>query len=484
MPPLLHQHAALPALRLLLVGGLLLVACSESLPPTAAPNAASRARIDRSNEETALAEFTRAFAMGMADAGARNRLLQSFRSSRIAEHKLELTPYLASPDGQRLLGSMAARSGRDVSELTSLVSLVRPLELYMPVAAHRTKWNGDAAILVASALEDSVAPIAFSPDGTPAALSADAPPQQATIALVPVETDFRATAPKATASISPTMTSPRFSIQPPPPCDPEVEYCDPCADGGCVVRPPKPHGIYMNKMTIRDAHEPWIRGAPELDLVLFANVTGAYVPTGIAPTWVYTPVDSLGHGGWHYDYQQSFNWDPNAKRRVYVACAGEKASDWRYFNFNSNGDNYPPWGSTLLAETGEFAMVETVRDPDRSYAVPHQRRIPLTGPFEVQILERDDQHQCPEPPHYYELSGTYQYNFQTDRFFVTSFSWSDFAALFGGNNDLVANFFFSSASALESLNNTFVAGADADIVLTNYLFHVTDVPTAQDPYWP
>lgn len=172
------------------------------------------------------------------------------------------------------------------------------------------------------------------------------------------------------------------------------------------------------------------------------------------------------------------------KRRVYVACAGEKASDWRYFNFNSNGDKYPPWGSTLLAETGEFAMVETVRDPDRSYAVPHQRRIPLTGPFEVQIPERDDQHQCPEPPHYYELSGTYQYNFQTDRFFVTSFSWSDFAALFGGNNDLVASFFFSSASALESLNNTFVAGADADIVLTNYLFHVTDVPTAQDPYWP
>jgi hypothetical protein len=438
----------------------------------------------RADETTALKELTRAFAMGMSDATARNQLLQSFRASKVREHKLELTAYLASKEGQRLLGSMSDRSGQSVTELTTLISRIRPLELYMPVAAHRSKWNGDAAILVASALDDSVTPGAFSPEGLPVAISADVPPQQPTVALVPVETDFRVTAPDASTSMSPSTTSPRFSIQPPPPCNPEIEYCDPCANGGCIVLPPKPSGIYMKKMTIRDAHEPWIRGSPELDLVLFANVVGAYVPTGIGPASVYTPVDSLGNGGWHYDYQQSFSWDPNAKRRVYVACAGEKASDWRYFNFNNNGDNFPPWGSALLAETGEFAMVETIRDPDRSYVVPHQRRVPLAGPFEVQIIERDDGYQCPQPPRYYVLNGTYQYNFQTNRFFTTSFTWSDFAALFGGNNDLVASFVFSSATVMEGLHDSFIPGADADIVLTNYLFHVADVPSARDPYSP
>jgi hypothetical protein len=155
MSPSLHRRVALPAIGLLLTSGLFLFACTESPPATAPPNAASLTVEGRSSEATALNELTRALAMGMADPEARIGLLQSFRSSKFREHKLELNAYLSSPDGQRLLGSMAERSGHGVSELTSLASLIRPLEMYMPVAAHRSSWNGDAALLVASALDDT-----------------------------------------------------------------------------------------------------------------------------------------------------------------------------------------------------------------------------------------------------------------------------------------------------------------------------------------
>jgi hypothetical protein len=65
-----------------------------------------------------------------------------------------------------------------------------PLELYLPVPAHRAAWDGGEEYLVATAFDDADAPVAFDRHGRRHVLSPVAPPGTPVLALVPVETDF------------------------------------------------------------------------------------------------------------------------------------------------------------------------------------------------------------------------------------------------------------------------------------------------------
>jgi hypothetical protein len=356
----------------------------------------------------------------------------------------------------------------------------------MPVRAHREKWEGEAQLLVASVLDESETPLGYALDGSRVTLSHDVPPASATLALVPLETDFSASA----TSASPDRVSKRvasgaqFSIEPPPDCDPNVSSCT--CTSNCTLPPPpppaRPAGIYMDKMVIRDAHEPWIRGAPELDIIFWSYIQGAYISNGLQPVPVAGP--QPGQSPWNYT--GTFTWDPNVLTRVYASCAGEKAAEWRYFDFNGNGTNQPRWGSALIAEPGEFAQIETILDPYRSYAQAHQRRVQLSYRFEVEILERDDGYQCPAPPRYYQVTGSagLRYYNQSFRYYASGSAWPTLNALLGNNNDRVAFFSFSSASAMTALNQNFFAGTDADITLSAYSFPVSAIPSSQDPYTP
>ena len=83
-----------------------------------------------------------------------------------------------------------------------------PLELYMPVPAHRAAWKGDDRILVATAHADHEAPVAYDVRGRRQILSADAPPGTPVLALVPVETDFGENLQLAAADPAAATTAP------------------------------------------------------------------------------------------------------------------------------------------------------------------------------------------------------------------------------------------------------------------------------------
>jgi hypothetical protein len=449
-------------------------------------------------EQGALQELTRAVALALGDPGIRLKVLTDMQNSTVREHKLEFNTYLTGRLGQQLLNAAAAATGRTTSDVLELVSRIRPLEFYMPVAAHRLTWQGGREVLIAAQLEEEDTPIGFTVSGESAILSPTRAPDAPTLALVPVETDFSTQ--HVASSASGLLLAPRgaasFSIEPPPDCDPATESCTCTADCSPPPPPPPPQpaGIYMNSMTIRDVHEPWLRGAPELDLIFWSYVQGQYIPNGIMPTSQFVgagqqfPWNYSGGTGYQWNYTLSFTWDPNALSRVYAACAGELAADWRKFDFNSNGTNSPPLGVALIAETNDFAHVETIRDPNRDFAIAHQRRVPLSYSFQVEVLERDDGYQCPQPPVYYELAGTASYTFRDYRqnggYRASGWGFPDFMSIFGNNNDRVAFFVFPSVASMSALNSTFVAGQDADVVFTNYGFSAANIPSAQDPFIP
>src|ERR1041385_3142689 len=97
--------------------------------------------------------------------------------------------FLGRPDG-RALRELAAANGVTADEITRGARAAIPLEVYLPVPAHRAAWPGDSNVLVAPAIKDQDVPVAFDIRGKRQLLDPDTPPATPVIALVPVETDF------------------------------------------------------------------------------------------------------------------------------------------------------------------------------------------------------------------------------------------------------------------------------------------------------
>jgi hypothetical protein len=119
------------------------------------------------------------------------------------------------------------------------------------VPAHRAAWNADERVLVATAIRDHDAPVAFDPRGGRHVLSADEPPAIPVLALVPVETDFRAAA--------------------------SLVRCLGCGGGGDggdggdggrsgYVLPSPPAGLYMTQSHFNQSFEGWLKGKPEFEV--------------------------------------------------------------------------------------------------------------------------------------------------------------------------------------------------------------------------
>lgn len=451
-----------------------LAACAD-LPPATGPERplrtedATSATIGRAAEEVALRELTRAVALALNNDGLRLRVGSDMAASRVREHKLELDAYLKGNSGGVLLASMAKESGLGRDSLAVLLAAVRPLEFYMPVRAHRRTWTGDANLLVAASVDDASI-VAFDLSGAPVTLSIEDPPGTPTLALVPVETDFRAVeaarGPAARASLGATSpgTLASFSEFGDGSCDPTTAII-PCDEEPISSGPgPYPPGIYFTKLQIRDDHEPWLRGAPEIDMVFSGTVAGGWVPTSFDPftrRWIST-------------------YDPNMRRLVYSDCAGEKAGGYRWFNADNTG-TYQGWYNTLFAQTEFFAVAEDIYDATHSIVI-RQRLVQMSPPFRAELMERDDGRQCPDPPRTFTLDFSVQFRFSGFPIRLQRFGWEDVNALFGNNNDRIATFFFSSFDELEGLNGTFRAGMDADAWFTNRGFSRYNIPAPQDPW--
>lgn len=280
----------------LAITAVLLSACSEDpsrLPLSPEAPSADAASVTALDERQVLNEVTRAVALALQDPGLRQRIKNDLRNSRHTfEHKLPFTDYLKGNSGGILLAKMGQATEKSREEILTLLSVVRPLEFYMPVAEHREDWRGEEGLLVASLLEDGHdAPIGLTLDGEMVHLSRSTPPATPVLALVPVETDFSQ------------------------PLDPRVPnrnddggntigtLCETClveeddGSGGGGGSTSKPGGLYMTYSYVVDDGEAWLKGAPEIEVHI--------------------------HG-------------PNSGDATYgadLACSGEKVTEsYRYFN--------------------------------------------------------------------------------------------------------------------------------------------------------
>ncbi|HEX6626313.1 MAG TPA: hypothetical protein VF105_00025 [Gemmatimonadaceae bacterium] len=300
-----HTHGE-EALVLLLFAAA--AACSDPASRAIAPTAsseivASGSSGPQSEERVALTKIARLIAVAMDDEPARQQLKRDLRAAPFREHKLELGSYLRSSSGRTLLARMAASGGGDSAVFASL-SAIRPLELYMPVAAHRETWTGKADVLVVSQLEESTPIVAFDEGGGEVALDIRTPPAQPTLSIVPIETRFdqpmdlnksrnvRDKNGEAIGTLEPYELRPASLIA-----------CETCGGGGSGGGSTSiPPGIYLEFSRLIDAKEPWVRGDPEVEV----HIQGPYM--GSAPTYA----DDLSCSGERpYDSRKYFDQNGN-----------------------------------------------------------------------------------------------------------------------------------------------------------------------------
>jgi hypothetical protein len=244
-------------------------------PPAAAPLGASR-RPD---------QLALLFAKALRSPAFRAYVKAQLDASPFPEHKIQLQGFLPA-HGRRGLRYLAQENGTSEEVVERQVTAAIPLEVYLPVPAQRAAWTGDENVLVATALGDRDAPVAFDPTGRLTVLSPTAPPAAPVIALVPVETDFT-------------------TLPTPAPCLQDCGGGGGGGGGGGVN--PNPSGLYMTRAHFDDDYEGWLRGNPEFEVHIL----------GQAGT-----TDSLS------DYQ----------------CAGEHAGG--PYAFDQNGNDWS--GSVLL----------------------------------------------------------------------------------------------------------------------------------------
>jgi hypothetical protein len=208
------------------------VATDDGTPGVAGPVAAPGTAGPRPER------LARLFAGALHSPVFRAYLKAQLDASPFPEHKIQLQRFLAAPDG-RALRDVAQQNGTTEADVEQEARAAIPLEVYLPVPAHRAAWSGDEKVLVATATQDREAPVAFSPDGRRSILSPDAPPETPVIAVVPVETDFDTPPDRAT--------------------------CLDCSGGGGGGST-SPIGLFMTHSLFDGDYEGWLKGDPEYEL--------------------------------------------------------------------------------------------------------------------------------------------------------------------------------------------------------------------------
>lgn len=243
-----------------------LAGCTDNplSPRTTPPSAAATPGTTLTEERAALNELTRVMALGLGTPGIRGELRDDLRNSRhTVEHKLELRAHLKDASGTHLVASIARAAGITSDSVLSLVARVRPLELYMPVAAQREAWTGGGDLIVVSQLREEDVPTGYTLAGAPVPLSLKTAPSMPAISIVPVETNFAKALPlsgfhnvndkggTAIGTLSPGKTCAIGQLE--------------CASR-TVDQAASSDGVYLTESHLLDAMEPWTKGMPELEL--------------------------------------------------------------------------------------------------------------------------------------------------------------------------------------------------------------------------
>jgi hypothetical protein len=228
--------------RSLAVAVVLIAACTDrTVTPSGVSESAPPASPSARPPAAPPVELAKAVAKGLKNAAFRAYLKAQLDASPYHEHKLQFETFLAANSG-RALRQIAGENGASSDLIAHQAKEAIALEVYFPVAEHAAAWNGDENVLVATALQDDDAPIAFDSRGQPQLLDPKTPPATPVLALVPVETDF--------------------SVQP------ARQVClEDCGGGSGDVMPPPPPppGLYMTKSHIGQDFEGWLKGSPEFE---------------------------------------------------------------------------------------------------------------------------------------------------------------------------------------------------------------------------
>lgn len=273
----------IPLLACLVLAG---AACSE----TSAPTATSLAPPATQGGGTLVARerLARALAVALADSNTRAAVKRRLDASNAREGKLQFQALVRADQGA-LLATLARATATTPADLIGEMAAARGLELYLPVAAQRAAWTGNANYLVGTIGSDGDAPIAFDAAGTRYQLDPDAPPAVPVLALVPQETDFTRGHPERVMAC--------------------VDMCgDPSAggSGGYSAGDNAAPGLYLVQSHFDGSYESWLKGEPE------------------------------------YEYHV-YGLGDNGQASVTLACAGEKAGG--AYTWDQNAID---WGGTTL----------------------------------------------------------------------------------------------------------------------------------------
>jgi hypothetical protein len=253
MSPTTPRAALLSAL-------LLAAACGPDRPAPTAPPASGASALEASGGPTAAdrarAEaLARKVALALADPESRAAVGEALATSRVREGKLHFQRLLGAPGSRALIG-LARANGMAPEAFRAEANAAVPLELYLPVPAHRAAWRGGSDYLVATAFADEDAPVAFDARGRRRVLSPEGPPETPVLALVPVETDFDR-----------------------PPVQAAECQEDACGGGGEGGRATGGGGVlpslsnqhlYLSYSQFAHDFEGWLKGNPEFELHVLA----------------------------------------------------------------------------------------------------------------------------------------------------------------------------------------------------------------------
>ena len=218
-------------------------ACSDR-PAVLAPDASMTAAPIAGAPHDPREALTRTLALALRSPILRAYLRAKLQTSPFREQKVQFQRFLEA-DGQHALLRIAAATQTPAGAVARTADATTPLEVYLPVPAHRRAWLGDGNILVATQLRDGDTPVAYDTAGTRFFLSPDTPPAIPVLALVPVETDF-STPPSAMMCLS--------------------ECGAGGGGGGSYTPPPPPPGLYMAQAHFTQTFEGWLKGSPEFEV--------------------------------------------------------------------------------------------------------------------------------------------------------------------------------------------------------------------------
>jgi hypothetical protein len=190
--------------------------------------------------------LARRLALALAEPDFRLYVRDALDRSPVREHKLHLQKFLVRPD-QRALRALAHAGGDTESDVEADARSAIPLELYLPVPAHRAAWRGGDELLVATVLHDHEAPVAFDLRGRRRLLSPDAPPATPVLAVVPVETDFES------AEVGLMLPEDGGSV-------------GGGGGGGGGTTTSSPTGLFMTYAHFAQDFEGWLKGSPEYEI--------------------------------------------------------------------------------------------------------------------------------------------------------------------------------------------------------------------------